>query len=206
MTQGMGDPRVAFFDSIAEMWDGWHDMAALSAQFSQAFDAFGLEPGEKVLDVGCGTGNLTQALLERLGPDGGITAIDLSPAMLARARCKVADHRVTWVMASAESVPLGDGACDRVLCFSAWPHFLRPEAVVREFHRVLRPGGHAHVFHFISRERVNLIHSQASHASVRGDLLAPVGELARSFESGGFTVTATVDTVERYELSVRKRG
>lgn len=199
------DPRIAFFDSIAEAWDGWHDLAALEKQFGEAFDAFGLSPSEKVLDIGCGTGNLTCALLKRLGPEGRVMAVDVSPGMLAYARRKAAaDPRATWVQTAADRLPVADAAYDRVFCFSAWPHFSRPEEVVREFCRVLGAGGYAHVFHFISRQAVNDIHTQASDPSIHSDLLVPVAALAALFKEGGFTVLEAEDTPARYVLTVRK--
>ena len=200
------DPRIAFFDALAETWDRSQDMDALADRLRAAFDGFGVRPSEAVLDVGCGTGNLTRALLVRLGCDGRVTALDVSEAMLARARRKAADARATWLLAKADAIPVADAAFDRVLCFSAWPHFDRPGAVVREFRRVLRFGGCAHVFHFISREAVNRIHSQAHDPSIRADLLIPVEELAALFERDGFSVLAALDTPERYALTARKEG
>lgn len=199
------DPRIAFFDSIADAWDGWHDLTRLSAELNAEFDGFGIRDAETVLDVGCGTGNLTRALLGRLGPDGRVIALDISPVMLERARQKIVDPRVAWMQAPAHRLPVAEAACDRILCFSAWPHFERQEAVVSEFYRVLRPGGYAHILHLISREEVNRVHGQA-HPSVRADLLAPVRDVAALFEQGGFVVLATADDACRYLLTVQKEG
>jgi demethylmenaquinone methyltransferase/2-methoxy-6-polyprenyl-1,4-benzoquinol methylase len=199
------DPRQAFFDTIAEAWDGWHDLAALTAKLNAAFGHLGIRPAETVVDVGCGTGNLSRALLAVLGPTGSVLALDISPAMLKQARQKVADPRVTWYEAPADRIPAADASCDRIICFSSWPHFENPEAVVREFHRALRGGGHVHILHLISREAVNRIHGGA-HPSVRGDLLAPVGEVAALFERGGFTVLETADDGDGYLLTAHKQA
>jgi len=199
------DPRIAFFDSIADAWDGWHDLALLASKLDAEFDGFGIRDAETVLDVGCGTGNLTRALLGRLGPDGRVIALDISPVMLERARQKIADPRVAWIRAPANRIPVAEAACDRVLCFSAWPHFEQREKVVSEFFRVLRPGGCVHILHLISRDEVNRVHGQA-HPSVRADLLAPVREVATLFEQGGFVVRSTTDNACRYLLTVQKEG
>jgi len=199
----LSDPRIVFFDSIAEVWDGWHDLALLTKKLDAEFERFGLLGSETILDVGCGTGNLTRALLERLGPDGRVIALDISPAMVGRARQKVGDPRVTWELASADRIPVADASCDRILCFSVWPHFEDQAAVIREFHRVLRPGGSVHILHLISREEVNRIHGQA-HPSVHADLLAPVRDVASLFERGGFAVIETADDTCRYLLTAQR--
>lgn len=197
------DPRIVFFDSIAEAWDGWHDLDLLAEKLNTEFDGFGIQSCETVLDVGCGTGNLTRVLLRRLDSEGRLIALDISPVMLERAREKIGDPRVTWVQASAERIPVADASCDRILCFSAWPHFEDQQAVVREFQRVLKPGGCIHIFHFISRDEVNRIHGEA-HPSVSADLLAPVREVASLFERSGFTVLSLADDAYRYSLNLRK--
>ena len=197
------DPRQSFFDNIADVWDGWHDLPALNARLAEFFERVGLQPDESVVDVGCGTGNLTLALLARLGPQGRVAALDISPAMLARAASKTTDERVTWHEAPADRIPLPNGTCDRILCFSAWPHFDRLDHVVAEFSRVLCPGGQAHILHLISKEEVNRIHSEA-HPTVRADRLPPVDEVADLFRASGFTVIEAEDNASRYLLSVRK--
>jgi ubiquinone/menaquinone biosynthesis C-methylase UbiE len=197
------DPRQFFFDSIADVWDGWHDLPALLSTLSETFARVGLRKDEHVLDVGCGTGNLTLALLAWLGSCGRVTAIDISPAMLSRAARKISDTRVSWHEASADRLPLPDAVCDRILCFSAWPHFERPDDVLAEFRRVLRPGGMAHILHLIARDEVNRIHGGA-HPSVQADRLPPVSEVSARFRANGFTVMETEDGPSRYLLSACK--
>lgn len=197
------DPRVPFFDRLAETWDEQHDLRKVAGPLGAVIDTFGLQANETVLDVGCGTGNLTAALLPRLGADGRVVAIDISSAMLERARQKVDDSRVTWLLAAADALPLAAETCNRIICFSAWPHFVDPAAVLKTFHRVLQSGGHVHVLHLISRSKVNQIHHEA-HPTVRGDQLAPVVETAALFAREGFEVLNAEEDASRYLLSARK--
>lgn len=197
------DSRIVFFDSIAGAWDGWHDLPLLETRLQAEFDALGIQRDECVLDIGCGTGNLTKALLNRLDGAGRVIAADISSVMLEHAQNKINDPRASWLQAAAHRLPLVDSSCDRIICFSAWPHFEDLGAVLVEFARVLRAAGHVHILHFISREEVNQIHRQA-HPSVHADLLAPVSEVAALFERNGFEILSVVDDASCYSLSARK--
>lgn len=201
----ISDPRVEFFDSIAGKWDDWHDLEDLARNLDAFLEGLGIDKGEIVLDVGCGTGNLTIALLKRLGPSGQIAAIDISKRMLSRARHKVRDARVTWHHASADQLPMDDNTIDRAICFSVWPHFGNHGAVVKDLHRVLRPGGYLHILHLISRSQVNHIHEEA-HPSVHHDRLVPAVETAELLEKNRFIVISVTDDELRYIVTSRKQG
>jgi len=197
------DPRIEFFDGIAEKWDGWEDLATLPGRLDAGLLELGMAPDETVLDVGCGTGNLTAALLVRMSGAGRVLAVDISPKMIAVARRKVPDQRVTWHASDARCLPLPDGCCDRVICYSVWPHFHHPGDVARELRRVLRPGGHLHIWHLIPRERVNQIHASAGPA-VQHDVLPPAQEIAALLARSGFQPVAAEDTPDRYLVSARR--
>ena len=76
-----------------------------------------LRPGERVLDVACGTGVVARLAAERVGPSGTVAAVDLDPAMLSVARSvSSTGAAIRWYETSAESIPLPDDAFDVVLC------------------------------------------------------------------------------------------
>ncbi len=197
------NPKASFFDGIAEKWDGWEDLDALARKLATGLEELGVGADETVLDIGCGTGNLTLALLARLSTAGRVVAVDISPRMIETARRKVADERVTWHAGDARSLPLMDASCDRIICYSVWPHFDDRAAIIAEFGRVLRPGGYLHVWHLIARERVNEIHA-AADAAVRHDLLPPAQETAQLLAGAGFQITSVVENQERYLVTVIK--
>jgi ubiquinone/menaquinone biosynthesis C-methylase UbiE len=100
----------------------------------------GLSPGDRVLDLACGTGVVARAVAERVGPDGAVTGLDLNPGMLAVARSVTGDA-VDWRQGTAEATGLPDGAFDAVLCQLGLQFFADLPAALREQRRVLAPGG-----------------------------------------------------------------
>ena len=101
-------------------------------------------PGERVLDLACGTGIVARLVAPHVAP-GGVTGLDVSPAMLAVARARAAAEgiAVTWDEGNATSLPYGDGAFDLALCQQGLQFFPDQPAALRELHRVLAPGGRA---------------------------------------------------------------
>ncbi len=113
---------------------------ALFGQFPErVLDAVGLEPGDDVLDVGCGTGVLARAAARRLPTSGSVTGVDINDGMLAVARRS--PERVRWRNARAEHLPFPDASFDRVVSHFAAMFFTDRNRAVAEMARVQRPGG-----------------------------------------------------------------
>lgn len=91
----------------------------------------------RIADIACGTAILSERIQRELNPDE-IYGVDMSDGMLNQARAK--SDRVQWLRAPAEQLPFDDGALDAVVTTSAF-HFFDQPAALREFHRVLAPGG-----------------------------------------------------------------
>lgn len=106
--------------------------------------AAGLQPGQRVLDVACGTGVVARLAAERVGASGAVTGVDLNPGMLAAARAQQhAGAAIEWLEAGAESLPLPDATFDVALCQMGLQFFTGKLAALREMRRVLKPGGKA---------------------------------------------------------------
>ncbi|MBA0126478.1 class I SAM-dependent methyltransferase [Haloechinothrix sp. YIM 98757] len=103
-------------------------------------DLVGVAPGQEVLDVATGTGNVALRAA-RAGAD--VTGLDLAPELLDAAHRRAAEWGVTveWVTGDAEELPLGDNRFDRVLSVLGVQFAPRHEVVARELARVCKPGG-----------------------------------------------------------------
>ncbi|HZQ77232.1 MAG TPA: methyltransferase domain-containing protein [Acidimicrobiia bacterium] len=105
-------------------------------------EALAAAPGERILDVGCGPGFYARELLDEIGPDGSIVAVDASPDMLALARRRCDGHgNVTFREGNAVALPVDDGDFDAALCVQVMEYVADPAAALAEMHRALRPGG-----------------------------------------------------------------
>jgi len=102
-------------------------------------DAAGINPGDRVLDVACGTGVLTREAAGRAGPSGAVTGLDLSPEMLAVAARLSPELR--WQQGSADALPFPDKSFDAVVGQFGLMFFPDPVTGLREMRRVLVPGG-----------------------------------------------------------------
>jgi demethylmenaquinone methyltransferase/2-methoxy-6-polyprenyl-1,4-benzoquinol methylase len=194
------DAKAAYFNGIAKKWDGWEDLPALGAKLAAGLDDLGVGPNETILDLGCGTGNLTLALLAKLSPAGRIVAVDIALRMIEEARRKIRDQRVEWHVADVQHLPVPDSSFDRVFCFSVWPHIDDREAVALELGRVLKPGGFLHVWHLSSRGKINEVHVSTG-GPIHHDFLPPASETATLLEKHGFRVTTAIDDADRYVVT-----
>ena len=104
-----------------------------------------LQAGEAVLDVGCGTGDLTFAVEKQVGPNGKVVGIDAAPEMITRARQKATRRgsAVDFRVEPVETMSFADHTFDVVICSMAFHHFPAPlkEQALVEIRRVLKPGG-----------------------------------------------------------------
>ena len=181
-----------FFDEMAEVWDKRANASRLRSLLQEELPRFCLASGERVLDVGCGTGNLTAALVSLVGVRGRVAAVDLSPGMIRRARLKVPEPRVVWAECDAMAAPFDRESFDRVFCYSVWPHFEDSKALSEELWRVLRVGGRLHIWHSISRAAVNEIH-RSSGPAIHRDHLPPAAEVEALLRRTGFRIESGRD-------------
>lgn len=140
----------ALFDTIAPRYDLMNLVMTLGAWrvWQGAFLRHGgLRPGDRVLDVGCGTGDLCLLAARQVGPGGRVTGVDIAEEMLAIARRKVAraglSDRVALLAANGLDLPFPDGSFDVVTSGFVLRNVGDLRRALAEMARVLRPGGRA---------------------------------------------------------------
>ncbi len=143
------------FDSVADRYDLMNDLMSMGLhriwkRFTVALA--GVRPGERVLDLAGGTGDLAGAFLPQVGREGLVILSDINAAMLGRGRERQVDAghagNLVYVQANAEALPLASGSVDCVTIGFGLRNVTDKPAALREMGRVLRPGGRALVLEF----------------------------------------------------------
>jgi demethylmenaquinone methyltransferase / 2-methoxy-6-polyprenyl-1,4-benzoquinol methylase len=141
------------FDQVAPRYDLMNDLMSLGVH--RLWKAFAValarvHPGERVLDVASGSGDLAKALARRAGPTGQVWVTDINFRMLARGRDRLLDAGclLPAVQCDAERLPFPDGRFDCVTVAFGLRNMTRKEGALAEMTRVLRPGGRLLVLEF----------------------------------------------------------
>lgn len=125
-------------------------------------------PGEALADVGAGTGLLTLAAVERVGPDGDVLALDISVDALEELRAQATAPNISYLVATADVLPLPDASIDGIVTRSVLIYVRDKAEAAREFARVLRSGGRVSMFEPINSRNLRLTDAVD---------FAPLGEL-----------------------------
>jgi len=190
MTQEPGKPGRRFNDAVTKFWSfaaPLYDQPSLQRWIYQpaqdeVIELLRTRGSQRIADIACGTGILAARIASEVHPDE-VFGVDMSDGMLEQARAR--SSAVQWLKSPAEGLPFDDGSLDAVVTTTAF-HFFDQPAALREFYRVLAPGGVVAVatvspplpdpFLQMSANLVNPVHSP------------PPGEMRRLFAEARFTV------------------
>jgi ubiquinone/menaquinone biosynthesis C-methylase UbiE len=133
------DERMARYEAMFAWRDGQEVLIA-PAEIGE---------GQIVVDYGCGPGGLAVELARRVGSTGRVIGLDINADFLERTLARAADEavaeRIETRLVAGDRLPVDTHAVDRVVCKNVLEYVPDPQATIDEFHRILRPGGIAHV-------------------------------------------------------------
>jgi demethylmenaquinone methyltransferase/2-methoxy-6-polyprenyl-1,4-benzoquinol methylase len=141
------------FDSVAPRYDLMNDLMSLGLH--RAWKAYtvlcaDLRPGQRVLDIAGGTGDLAQAFARKVGSTGMVVHTDINASMLRVGRDRLLDAGfvLPTIVCDAEKLPFADASFDRVSVGFGLRNMTHKDQALAEMHRVLRPGGKLLVLEF----------------------------------------------------------
>ena len=170
--------------------------------FDRLFSLLPLKRGDRVLDVGCGSGVLVPSILERITSTGILYELDFADKMIETNRSLHEGDNIRFILADAENVPLDDASCDVVICFSCFPHFHDKEKAMTTLSRILKPRGIFAVSHFDSSEGINKHHGSC-HA-VMHDHLPDEAAMRALLQTEALDIDVFIDEPGFYCILARK--
>ncbi len=175
------------FDSVAGRYDVMNDLMSLGihrAWKRQFVSSAGFRPGNRVLDLAGGTGDIARLAAPRVLPGGSVVVADINRAMLDNGRRRMDDEGriqgLSWLQVNAEALPFADRSFDGVTIAFGLRNVTHRDRALAEMYRVLKPGGRVHILEF-SRVRLAALapvyDAWSFHALPRlGQLVAGDGE------------------------------
>lgn len=131
------DRTKKHFNETAEDYNNSSDGKFVEPMYETIVDEIHKSNGGKILDVGCGNGNLFTFLLDEKFE---LFGVDFSENMIAEANSKCGD-RASFSVADAEKLPFDDNTFDILVCNASFHHYTHPNDVLMEMNRVLKYGG-----------------------------------------------------------------
>ncbi len=198
----MNRTKAEFFDRHAEEpWSSADYTEEELGKIRWLFDKVKLEKGQKVLEPGCGTGRVTLLLAREIGPEGSVTAADISETMIAACRKRLeGQENVSLFHAAVEEIDLADDSFDLALCFNVFPHLDDKPAVLNLFRRLLKPSGKLAIFHIHPSSFINDLHRKAE-TPVQEDMIPDKDEMNKMLHEAGFIMKEFLDEDRFFTLA-----
>lgn len=196
------DRTKQHFNETASDYNNSNDGKFVEPMYEVIVNEIQKLPAGKVLDVGCGNGNLFKLL-----PDEKyeLFGVDFSENMIAEAK-RNCGQKATFSVADAENLPFDSATFDIIVCNASFHHYVHPNAVLKEMHRVLKDGGRVLIgdpyMHALVRPVMNVV----IKFSKEGDYhIYSLDEMKKLFAKNGLAPISSVRTGENTALHIAEK-
>ncbi|MCH5225912.1 MAG: class I SAM-dependent methyltransferase [Muribaculaceae bacterium] len=191
----------SFFDKIAVDWDA-NEVLSTAEKVREILGQMELKKGQRVLDLGTGTGVLIPFIAEKIGEKGEIMAVDFSEEMLKRAKEKFGNIIPSLLFLNLdfenETIP---GEFDRIILYCVYPHLNTPVETLKWLKTVnLKPDGKIFIAFPCDNNFINNIHRERLSQS---DSLPSPSQLVAFLKDQGLHAEVVADTPESYIVSIK---
>jgi len=192
--------RREFFEQRAAAWQ-LPDVHAIF--FQRLRELISFRGDEVVLDIGCGPGSLFQFLQASI-PCGKLYGIDFAFNMVKRAREKLRPQDDA-LQSLAELLPLRSSSVDIIINYCLYPHLRNKILALREYYRVLVPGGKYYILHHQGSAEVNYLHWNLGKP-VCYDFIEPLELVTARLQSDGFELLKSIDQPGMIFIEAQKQA
>lgn len=191
MSMNAKDKTKQHFNETASDYNNSTDGKFVEPMYGVIVKEIQKSQGGKILDIGCGNGNLFTYL-----PDGKyeLFGVDFSENMISEAKrnCK---QKATFSLADAEKLPFDSDEFDIIVCNASFHHYIHPNAVLKEMHRVLKYGGKVLIgdpyFSTVVRPIMNVLVKFSNEGDYH---FYGFGEMKKLFVKNGFNPVSSIRT------------
>lgn len=197
MTKVKSIEKKFFFNHIACDWDKEHRFASDKKKLTKFSKNFNLTRGDKVLDIGCGTGRLAPFIIKMIGKEGLLIEADFSEEMLKICSNNHFHSNLYFIQSNAHMIAIKENFFDTIICMALFPHLENKLKALKEFHRILRSRGSLIISHQMSRKELNSFHKKVK-GPVTQDLLPTKQEMKKLLSNAGFSNISIKDEQSLY--------
>lgn len=193
------EKSIKHFNSTAVKYDSSFDGKFVKVMYQPLLDELEKEAEGKLLDVGCGTGNI---LCKLVNGKRQLFGIDLSENMVEESKKRMGSHADIKV-ADAERIPYKDNFFDTLICNASFHHYPHPEEVLKEMKRVLKSGGKLLIGEGYAIQPFRALLNLSFRFSDSGDFKSyGKHEFIRMLENNGFRIAEVKKTSNRTILYI----
>ena len=195
------DKTKQHFDETASDYNNSSDGKFVEPMYEVIVQEIEKLDGGRILDVGCGNANLFTYL-----PEGKyeLTGIDFSKNMIAEAEKNC--RQATFLVSDAEKLPFDDDTFDIIVCNASFHHYIHPDTVLQEMHRVLKYGGKLLIGDPYVPTLVRPVMNVLTKFSKKGDYhFYGLEEMKKIFDKNGFNPVSSIKTSERTAFHIAEK-